>query len=89
MHAKNCAYRSVKPENVVLDKNGHVHFIDFDLVKKLDTPADRMTTFCGTPEYLSPELLTENGYGIASDWWGLGVLIFEMIVGLPPFYATS
>lgn len=66
----------------MLDRNGHVRLVDFGLSKQFAAPDARTYTFCGTPEYLAPEVLTGEGYTTAIDWWCLGSLIYEMLVGL-------
>ncbi|KAK0544254.1 Serine/threonine-protein kinase [Tilletia horrida] len=89
LHSFNVVYRDLKPENILLDYTGHIALCDFGLCK-LDMTEDRTTnTFCGTPEYLAPELLGGEGYTKAVDWWTLGVLLYEMLTGLPPFYSED
>uniref|UniRef100_A0A4W4FSF4 Protein kinase X-linked n=2 Tax=Electrophorus TaxID=8004 RepID=A0A4W4FSF4_ELEEL len=83
LHAKEIVYRDLKPENILLDGEGHIRLTDFGFAKKL---SDRTWTLCGTPEYLAPEVIQSKGHGQAVDWWALGVLIFEMLAGYPPFY---
>ena len=68
-------------DNLLLDREGYVRIADFGLCKEGIGFGDRTGTFCGTPEFLAPEVLTENSYTRAVDWWGFGVLIFEMLVG--------
>jgi len=88
LHSLDIVYRDLKPENILLDSEGHICITDFGLSKKLE--ADGGThTFCGTPEYLAPEVLKGHGHGIAVDWWSLGTLLYEMMTGLPPFYAQN
>ncbi|KAJ8255507.1 hypothetical protein COCON_G00193710 [Conger conger] len=83
LHTKEVVYRDLKPENILLDSEGHIKLTDFGFAKKL---ADRTWTLCGTPEYLAPEVIQSKGHGRAVDWWALGVLIFEMLAGYPPFF---
>ncbi|KAI0796771.1 kinase-like domain-containing protein [Abortiporus biennis] len=90
LHKYNIVYRDLKPENILLDATGHVALCDFGLSKP-DLRADELTnTFCGTTEYLAPEvLLDEHGYSKLVDFWSLGVLLFEMCCGWSPFYAED
>uniref|UniRef100_A0A3Q0S543 Serum/glucocorticoid regulated kinase 2a n=1 Tax=Amphilophus citrinellus TaxID=61819 RepID=A0A3Q0S543_AMPCI len=81
--------RDVKPENILLDSDGHVVLTDFGLCKEGVAKGGIMHTFCGTPEYLAPEVLRGHPYSPAVDWWGLGTVLFEMICGLPPFHSHS
>ncbi|GMG24450.1 unnamed protein product [Aspergillus oryzae] len=77
-------YRDLKPENILLDAEGHIRLVDFGFAKKVD---NRETyTLCGTPEYLAPEVIHNSGHGLAVDWWALGILIYEFLVGQPPFW---
>ena len=74
-------FRDLKLDNLLLDQEGFLKIADFGLCKEGMGYGDRTSTFCGTPEFLAPEVLTEPSYTRAVDWWGLGVLIFEMLVG--------
>ncbi|KAK9891483.1 hypothetical protein WA026_014720 [Henosepilachna vigintioctopunctata] len=85
LHENKVIYRDLKLDNLLLDTEGYVKIADFGLCKEGMGFGDRTGTFCGTPEFLAPEVLTETSYTRAVDWWGLGVLIFEMLVGESPF----
>jgi hypothetical protein len=87
LHAKKIAYRDLKPENLVMDSEGYVKLVDFGLAKQL--LSGKTWTLCGTPDYLAPEIILNEGHDLAVDYWALGVLIFEMVVGAPPFYAED
>ncbi|XP_039756998.1 RAC serine/threonine-protein kinase [Pararge aegeria] len=86
LHAQGIIYRDVKLENLLLDKDGHIKITDFGLCKVNITYGRTTKTFCGTPEYLAPEVLEDTDYGPAVDWWGTGVVLYEMVCGRLPFY---
>ncbi|XP_062937803.1 serine/threonine-protein kinase N3 isoform X1 [Cynocephalus volans] len=85
LHEKKIIYRDLKLDNLLLDAQGFLKIADFGLCKEGIGFGDRTSTFCGTPEFLAPEVLTQESYTRAVDWWGLGVLLYEMLVGECPF----
>jgi len=90
MHEHGVVYRDLKPENILLDGEGHIKLADFGLAKEgVHEAAEGAHSLCGTPEYLSPEVLDRQGHGTAVDWWNLGMVLYEMLTGLPPWYTTD
>uniref|UniRef100_UPI00398E5388 serine/threonine-protein kinase Sgk1 n=1 Tax=Pristiophorus japonicus TaxID=55135 RepID=UPI00398E5388 len=89
LHSLHIVYRDLKPENILLDSQGHIVLTDFGLCKEGVEPNGTTSTFCGTPEYLAPEVLQKQAYDRTVDWWCLGSVLYEMLYGLPPFYSRN
>jgi serine/threonine protein kinase len=88
VHQAGVVYRDLKPENVLICPDGHLKLTDFGLAKRLD--ADEATaTFCGTPEYVAPEMIRREHYSYPIDWWALGILAFELLFGASPFASSN
>lgn len=84
LHNLSIAYRDLKPENILIDRYGHVKLTDFGFAKEIGP--EGTVTMCGTPEYLAPEIIRGEAYDKNVDWWALGILMYEMLAGFPPFY---
>jgi serine/threonine protein kinase len=82
LHSKEIVYRDLKPENIMIGDDGYLKMIDFGFAKIV---TKRTFTICGTPEYIAPEILLNQGHGKPVDWWTLGILVYEMLAGFPPF----
>jgi serine/threonine protein kinase len=85
LHENKIIYRDLKPENILVSEDGYLMVADFGLAKFVQN-GEMANSFCGTAEYLAPEMLIGNGHDYTVDWWALGILIYEMIVGIPPFF---
>jgi serine/threonine protein kinase len=82
LHSKDVIYRDLKPENIMIAHDGFIKMIDMGFAKIV---RKNTYTFCGTPDYIAPEIILKQGHGKAADWWTLGIFIYELMVGVPPF----
>lgn len=92
LHADNIIYRGMVPDNLLIDKMGYIKLVDFGFAKQFPPSAgeeQKTYTLCGTAEYLAPEIVNSKGHGKGADWWALGIVIFEMLAGYPPFFADN
>ena len=85
LHNKGIMHRDLKLENIMVDEDGYLKLIDYGLAKTV-TEGQLATSYCGTPEYIAPEMVDGSGHDFSVDWWAVGVLIYEMLIGVTPFF---
>ncbi|XP_067857473.1 cGMP-dependent protein kinase 1-like isoform X2 [Heptranchias perlo] len=88
LHCKGVIYRDLKPENIILNDRGYAKLVDFGFAKKIGF-GKKTWTFCGTPEYVAPEIILNKGHDISADYWSLGILMYELLTGSPPFSGSD
>lgn len=90
IHKNGIVYRDFKPENILIDMSGHIKIADFGLAKpEIWSTRDKAYSFCGSPEYMPPEMILKKGHSLAVDFYCLGALLYELVTGLPPFYSRD
>ena len=85
LHNKGIMHRDLKLENIMVDEDGYLKLIDYGLAKNV-SEGQLATSYCGTPEYIAPEMVDGTGHDFGVDWWAVGVLVYEMLIGVTPFF---
>ena len=86
LHENNILYRDLKAENILIGADGHIKLTDFGLSKKIKRDFETSDSFCGSKAYMSPEMIRQEPHGKSIDWYGVGVLLYELVVGTPPYF---
>lgn len=88
LHSKSIIYRDLKPENILIDSDGNCKIVDFGLSKKIDARS-KTFSYCGSAEYMAPEMILRTGHSFGIDYYSLGALLYELVTGLPPYYTKN
>lgn len=86
LHRNNIIYRDLKPENILIDNEGHIKLTDFGLSKQIKSNFERSNSFCGSHAYMTPEMLEKKPHGKSIDWYGVGAILYEFLVSIPPYF---
>ena len=89
LHKNNILYRDLKPENILIASDGHIKLTDFGLSKEIKEDYYNSNSFCGSHAYLAPEMLENKPHGKSIDWYGIGVVLYEFLVGVPPYFTND
>ena len=89
LHNHNIVYRDLKPENIMLNDKGYLTLIDFGSCKVIEEKTELQSSFIGSIDYISPEVISGEGHSYMSDWWSFGIILYELMFGIPPFHGED